>query len=42
MLDIMYRLPSLEGVKECVINKAVVETGQEPMLLFHQQEARSA
>lgn len=42
MLDIMYRLPSLTGVKECVINTAVVENGQEPMLFYHQQEARSA
>ncbi|EPR37598.1 ATP-dependent Clp protease ATP-binding subunit clpX [Desulfovibrio sp. X2] len=42
MLDIMYRLPSLTNVKECVVNKAVVEDGQEPLLFFHQQEARSA
>ncbi len=41
MLDIMYRLPSLEGVKECVINKAVVDNGQEPLLIF-QSEVKSA
>jgi len=41
MLDIMYQLPSLEGVKECVINKAVVDKGLDPMLFYH-QEAKSA
>ena len=41
MLEIMYRLPSLEGVKECVINSAVVENGQEPLLIY-QQEVKSA
>lgn len=37
MLDIMYELPSLEGVKECVINKAVVENGAKPLYLYHQE-----
>ncbi len=41
MLDIMYKLPSMEGVQECVINKAVVEEEAEPML-FYQQQAKSA
>ena len=41
MLDIMYRLPSMTGVKECVINKSVVEKGVEPLLFYH-QEAKSA
>jgi len=41
MLDIMYQLPSLSGVTECVINKAVVEKGQDP-LLFYQQEVKTA
>ncbi|GAB7080392.1 ATP-dependent Clp protease ATP-binding subunit ClpX [Megalodesulfovibrio paquesii] len=41
MLDIMYSLPSLTGVKECVVNKNVVEKGMEPLLIY-QQEARSA
>ena len=41
MLEIMYKLPSLSGVKECVINKAVVDKGIEP-LLFYQQEVKSA
>ncbi len=41
MLDIMYQLPSLTGVKECVINQAVVDKGMEPLLIFH-QEVKSA
>jgi ATP-dependent Clp protease ATP-binding subunit ClpX len=41
MLDIMYKLPSLSGVKECVINSAVIEKGMEPMILYH-QEVKSA
>ncbi|WP_243546741.1 ATP-dependent Clp protease ATP-binding subunit ClpX [Pseudodesulfovibrio tunisiensis] len=41
MLDIMYKLPVLEGVKECVVNRAVVEKGMEPLLIYH-QEVKSA
>jgi len=41
MLEIMYKLPSLTGVKECVINSAVIEKGMEPLLIFH-QEVKSA
>jgi ATP-dependent Clp protease ATP-binding subunit ClpX len=41
MLDIMYKLPSLTGVKECVINTAVIEKAMEPLLIYH-QEVKSA
>ncbi len=41
MLEIMYKLPSLPGVRECVINQAVVENDMEPLLLYH-QEVKSA
>jgi ATP-dependent Clp protease ATP-binding subunit ClpX len=41
MLDIMYQLPSLSGVKECVVNKSVVEKGMDPLLIY-QQEVKSA
>ena len=41
MLEIMYKLPSLSGVKECVINKSVVDKGIEPLLFYH-QEVKSA
>ncbi|MBN2140961.1 MAG: ATP-dependent Clp protease ATP-binding subunit ClpX [Desulfovibrionaceae bacterium] len=41
MLDVMYRLPSLPGVKECVINSSVVDKAVEPLLIY-QQEVKSA
>ncbi|MFW5498790.1 MULTISPECIES: ATP-dependent Clp protease ATP-binding subunit ClpX [unclassified Maridesulfovibrio] len=41
MLDIMYKLPSMSGVKECVINRSVVDNGIEPILFFH-NEVKSA
>ena len=41
MLDTMYKLPSLTGVRECLINKAVVVDSLEPILIYD-QEARSA
>ncbi len=41
MLDIMYQLPSLTGVKECVINRAVVDDGKSPLLIY-QQEVKTA
>ncbi len=34
MLDIMYSLPSQTGLKECVINAAVVEKGKAPLLIY--------
>jgi len=37
MLDISYRLPSLTGVKECVVNQSVVENESEPLLIYEQE-----
>jgi ATP-dependent Clp protease ATP-binding subunit ClpX len=34
MLDVMYDLPSLTGVKKCVVNKEVVEKKEQPALIF--------
>ncbi|HZO94698.1 MAG TPA: ATP-dependent Clp protease ATP-binding subunit ClpX [Candidatus Baltobacteraceae bacterium] len=34
MLDVMYDLPSLQGVKKCIINKEVVEKREAPALIF--------
>ncbi|GAC1659725.1 MAG: ATP-dependent Clp protease ATP-binding subunit ClpX [Candidatus Elarobacter sp.] len=34
MLDVMYDLPSLQGVKKCVVNKEVVEKKEQPTLIF--------
>jgi ATP-dependent Clp protease ATP-binding subunit ClpX len=41
MMDVMYKLPGMQDVQECVINKSVVENNAEP-LLFYQQQAKSA
>ena len=42
MLDIMFRLPSLPGVKECLINRAVIEKGKEPVLLYDESAEPAA
>ena len=34
MLDSMFKLPSMPNVKECLINRAVIEKGKEPVLLY--------
>lgn len=34
MLDIMFKLPSMPDVKECLINRSVIEKGKEPILLY--------
>lgn len=41
MLDIMYKLPSMQRVKECLVNKAVVENNLEPIVIYD-QESKSA
>jgi ATP-dependent Clp protease ATP-binding subunit ClpX len=37
MLGVMYSIPSMEGAKECLINKSVVENGIEPIILYEKQ-----
>ena len=34
MVDTMYELPSLEGVKKCVITKEAVLNGEKPRLIY--------
>lgn len=38
MLDVMFDLPSEEGVSECVINEQVISNEEKPVLLYTQQE----
>ena len=38
MLDIMFRLPSMTNVRECLINRAVIEKGREPVLLYETED----
>ncbi len=42
MLNVMYRLPSLSGVQECVIGPGVVSGNEEPSLIYKDEEALSA
>ena len=41
MLDIMYNLPEMHGVKDCVVTRGVIENG-DPPLLIHDAEAQLA
>ena len=38
MLDIMYETPSMNAVKECVINEEVILSSEEPILLLEQSQ----
>jgi ATP-dependent Clp protease ATP-binding subunit ClpX len=37
MLDIMYDLPSMTGVRECVVGEEVISRGESPLLLYENQ-----
>jgi ATP-dependent Clp protease ATP-binding subunit ClpX len=41
MLDIMYELPSVENVKECVIGEEVVLHKEAPILLYEQTKKQA-
>jgi len=34
MLDIMYDIPSMQGIRECVIGEEVITRGESPLLLY--------
>ncbi|MBS0014206.1 MAG: ATP-dependent Clp protease ATP-binding subunit ClpX [Desulfobacterales bacterium] len=42
MLEIMYKLPSIPGVKECVVGEEVVLNREEPILLYEQESKKQA
>jgi ATP-dependent Clp protease ATP-binding subunit ClpX len=42
MLDVMYELPSREGVKECVVNEDVILRGEPPLLVYEEEQKRLA
>lgn len=42
MLDIMFQIPSMPNVRECLINKAVIEQGKQPILLYDERDAQAA
>jgi ATP-dependent Clp protease ATP-binding subunit ClpX len=41
MLDVMYEIPSLENVKECVIGEDTVMNQEDPILLFEQPRKKA-
>ena len=41
MIDIMYEIPSLDNVKECVIGEDVVLNKEDPILLFEQTKKQA-
>ncbi len=41
MLDIMFTLPSIENVKECVIGEDVVLNNEDPILLYEQKKKQA-
>ena len=41
MIDIMFEIPSLENVKECVIGEEVVLNQEDPILLFEQTKKQA-
>jgi ATP-dependent Clp protease ATP-binding subunit ClpX len=34
MLDIMYDIPGMPGVRECVIGEKVITGGESPLLIY--------
>ncbi|CAG37266.1 ATP-dependent Clp protease ATP-binding subunit ClpX [Desulfotalea psychrophila] len=38
MLDIMYDIPSLSNVQECIVNEQVITDGEYPVLLYGEEE----
>ncbi len=40
MLDIMYDLPSKEGVQECVVNEQVITDGEYPVVLYRKESEK--
>ena len=41
MIDIMYDLPSIDNVKECVISEDVVMHQEDPILLYEQTKIQA-
>ena len=41
MMDIMYELPSVKNVKECIVGEEVVMKNEKPILLFEQTQKKA-
>ena len=40
MLDIMYELPSIENLKECILTEESIAGTQDPILVYHAPEEK--
>jgi ATP-dependent Clp protease ATP-binding subunit ClpX len=41
MLDIMYEIPDMEGVKECIISQDVILKGKAPMIVYERKTSQA-
>ena len=41
MLDIMYEIPDMEGVKECIISQDVILNGKPPMIVYERKTSQA-
>jgi len=37
MLDIMYEVPSKQGIKEVVVNEDAITNGDAPLIVYHKE-----
>jgi ATP-dependent Clp protease ATP-binding subunit ClpX len=37
MLDIMYDVPSKQGIKEVVVNEEAIASGENPLIVYHKE-----
>ncbi|MGH7266136.1 MAG: ATP-dependent Clp protease ATP-binding subunit ClpX, partial [Candidatus Rokuibacteriota bacterium] len=42
MLDVMYELPSIQGLAECIITREVIVGTERPVLISEQRKAETA
>ena len=42
LLDTMYELPSLEGVKKVIVDESVVKSIKKPVLVYEETEEKKA
>jgi ATP-dependent Clp protease ATP-binding subunit ClpX len=42
MLEVMYELPSKQGVKECLVNEDVILRGEPPLLVYEEEQKQLA
>jgi ATP-dependent Clp protease ATP-binding subunit ClpX len=42
MLDVMYQLPSMNDVRECMITDSVIDRGEEPIMTFDSKKKKKS